>query len=157
MLRVERWRLEAVGAEDDLSAPTRLRFTLGRPKQSGSETGAAFALAHPQELHLGAAAPGVAAEPGADRATGVAHEDREVAAIAIAGRREVVLVDLFFEEREVDRSRVLGHLQDFVRHRCIMPCSAAVREGFVVLQLGPLQHAIEEFKRERWLRWPEAR
>src|SRR6516162_2217461 len=133
MLRVERWRLEAVGAEDDLSTSARLRFTLGRPKQSSSEPGAAFALAHPQELHLGAAAPGVAAEAGADRAAGVAHKDREVAAVAVAGRREVVLVDLFFEEREVDRSRVLGHLQDFVRHRCIMTCSAADREGFAGL------------------------
>jgi len=113
---IEVGRLEAVGREDDLSASSRRSFLFRRAEETAADARVAPSFIHPEESDFSDAAPRVTAEAGVDSPGRISKPHHEQACIMNAGRREVVLVHLFFEELEVFERRVVFHHDLRVTH-----------------------------------------
>src|SRR5215467_13616140 len=109
MFPIEVGCLEAVSREDDLSASSRRGFLFRRAEETAADAGVAPAFINPEESDFGDAAPRVTAEAGVDSPSRISKPHHEQACIMNAGRREVVLVHLLFEELEIFELRVVFH------------------------------------------------
>src|SRR5215510_2807788 len=116
MFPIEVGCLEAVSREDDLSASSRRRFLFRRAEETAAEARVAPSFIHPEESDFSDTAPRVTTDASVDSPSRISEEHHKQACIMNAGRREVVLVHLLFEELEVFERRVVFHHDLRVTH-----------------------------------------